>query len=233
MRARASYPATCRQPVGDPSATVGDPSANAVPPPRTRPIPQAPKHLIRGVLLMVQNTVTLIDEECSALYATQNEIADRLQVLLGGRKRLSEEQLKTVRYRSDVTDDAVRLSIDFGEKGAKIAIKEALMKRKSELIRKLTVLLDGDRGVMRDNMDTALYNTLKARRGGVTDEVRLQRRWLMMTDEPVPAAPIVVPAVAAPTIIPAPAAAAPAAAAHTAPLTKNGEPDKRFSVGKK
>jgi hypothetical protein len=165
----------------------------------------------------------LLDAESDKLYSEQNEIAIKLQAIIGGKRRLNDEQLNAVRNDKTASDAAVRLSLDYHELGVKIEKRVEVIARKKSLIAKLKVLVQGNRGIMKDNMDAALYHALKSKKGGLTDEQRLQRKWLLIDDEPV-AEPVYVGAGAG-------ASAAPAAPAAPAPadvkLTKNGEPDRR------
>jgi hypothetical protein len=174
--------------------------------------------------------IVLLDAEGDKLYELQNDIAAELQKMLGGKRRLNDEQLNAVRYDPKASDAAVRLSIDYHEKGVKVQKRLEVIERKKSLIAKLKVLVEGNRGIMKDDMNTALYNTLKGKKGGLTDEQRLQRKWLLLDDEPV-AEPVYAVgagagAGAAPIYV---APTEPAAPASAVRITKTGEPDKRFA----
>lgn len=190
--------------------------------------------------------VVLLDAESDKLYEEQNDIASNLQKLIGGKKRLNDDQLNDIRYNKSASDAAVRLSIDYHEKGVKIEKRQEVIARKKSLIAKLKVLVEGNRGIMKDEMDSALYQMLRSKKGGLTDEQRLQRKWLLLDDEPIAAEPVFLSAVtgisaaasvgagagagAGASVSPASAAAAAASAIPTAVrITKTGEPDKRFA----
>lgn len=203
---------------------------------------------MKSLIKQQEVAVLLLDAESDRLYDQQNDIASNLQKLIGGKKRLNDEQLNGVRYNPAASDAAVRLSIDYHEKGVKIEKRSEVIARKRSLIAKLKVLVDGNRGIMKDDMDTALYQMLKSKKGGLTDEQRLQRKWLLLDDEPTVAEPPINSAaftglssagagagagvgagVAAPTQAASPAAAGAAAVPTAVRITKTGEPDKRFA----
>ena len=104
----------------------------------------------------------------------------------------------------------------------------ALIDRKKRLIGKLENLLKGNRGIFKDELDTNFYNALKARRGGQTEEIRLQRKWLLIEDDPAVAVPPPVAYAPVAAYAPVPEPVAVAAVPASPPLTKTGEVDKRY-----
>ena len=198
------------------------------------PSPQVPKHHIQVIIKQQEVACTLLDQEADKFYERQNEVADELQRLLGGKRRLSDEALKAGRHDKTKSDAAVRLSIDYCELDVRITKRQEVIERKKTLVAKLKVLVEGNRGIMKDELNSALYMSLKTKKGGLTDEQRLQRKWLMLDDEPVAEPAVAVVAVGGAFHVGAGAGAAPVApqppaAASAVRITKTGEPDKRFA----
>ena len=191
---------------------------------------QLPKHHVQQLIKQQEVAIILLDQESDKFYERQNEVADELQRLLGGKRRLSDEALKAVRHDQSKSGAAVRLSIDYCELDVRIAKRQEVIERKKSLVAKLKVLIEGNRGIMKDELNTALYNSLKTKKGGLTDEQRLQRKWLLLDDEPVPVPePAVVVGGGGGGGGAAYVAPAPAAPSSAVRITKTGEPDKRFA----
>ena len=173
--------------------------------------------------------VTLLTQEVDTLYEQQNNVAAELQSMLKAKRRLNDEELREVRFDKKANGDCVRLSIDYALLGVKIAKRNEVLERKETLIEKIKAYMSG-KGVMKDELDTALHTLLKSKKGGLTEEQRLQRKWLLIDDEPAPAAAYVAPppAYAPPAFAPPVTTSAPSTKTTAAPITKTGEPDKRY-----
>lgn len=176
--------------------------------------------------------VVLLDRETDKLYNDQQDIATSLQKITGGKRRMNDEQLNNVRYDKNAPDAAVRLSIDYHEKAVKIDKRMEVIERKKVLIEKLKGFMLGNRGIMKDDLNTALYNQLKAKGGVRSEETKIQRMWLLLDDDAdtVPVASSVPAAASAATITVKQETSPSVYASKTpaVPMTKNGEPDKRF-----
>ena len=209
---------------------------------------QTPKHHFKQLIRQQEVAVYMLDLESEKLYEEQNDIATQLQKQIGGKKRLNDDQLNNVRYDKSASDASVRLSIDYHEKGVKIEKRAEVIARKKSLIAKLKVLVEGRRGIMKDDLDSTLYLSLRSKKGGLTDEQKLQRKWLLLDDEPVVADPPIIlgtligasagggagAGAGAGASAGAGAGAGAGASVSQAPgsavrTTKTGEPDKRFS----
>jgi L-rhamnose isomerase len=61
--------------------------------------------------------------------------------MIGGKRRLNDEQLNAIRYDKAASDAAQRLSIDYHSIGNRIQKRSEVIERKKSLIAKLKVLV--------------------------------------------------------------------------------------------
>ena len=122
-----------------------------------------------------------------------------------------------------------------------LAKKRAIVERKEQLIHTLTLFIQEDQGVLRTGYTTAYYNTIMSKRGGLTEKERADKFIFGATEAPS-AAPIPVQheggggggggASSAPSA-PVSYAGKKREEEASVPVTKTGEPDKRFKAGAK
>lgn len=192
----------------------------------------------------------MLTKEVAEMGAQQDNITgdEALKRFFNVGRRVRDEQVAEAAAHPRATPYLKRLAIDFAELEDRKQKREQVIARKQRLVARLERLFTATApGVMKDEMDADFYNELKTRKGALTEEMRVARRWLLLDDvevaAPAPAAPAPAPAVAAAAAAAPPAVAA-GAAAYAAPpplgserakavrITANGEADRRFTGGK-
>ena len=190
-----------------------------------------------------QHILKVLNREIEGMDVQYNTLATTIEKAMG-KGRMSEPALLAVKDNSKTPAKVQQDSISLGVLAKSLAKKRAIVERKEQLIHTLTLFIQEDQGVLRAGYTTAYYNTIMSKRGGLTEKERTDKFIFGCTE--------------APSVAPIPAhyegggggggasSAAAAAAAgpisysggkskreDDAPLTKTGEPDKRFKAGTK
>lgn len=174
-----------------------------------------------------------------------NQLAVRIERACGGR-RMGEPELLAVKNNQRAPAAAQQESISLGVIASALQKKRAIVERKEALIQSLTLFVQEDQGVMRRGFTTEYFRAIMAKRGGLTEKERADKIIFGVEGAPPPQAAAVAAeggassssaAAAAPKRPAAEVEVLPAAGGGgggaAAPLTKTGEPDKRYKAGAK
>jgi len=166
---------------------------------------------------------------------------------LCGKGRMGEPELLAVKNNQRAPAAAQQESISLGVIASALQKKRAIVERKEALIQSLSLFIQEDQGVMRRGYTTEYFRSIMAKRGGLTEKERADKI-IFGAEGHAPAA------TAAAAAAPEGGASSSSSAAYAgakrpaadvevlpaagggggaAPLTKTGEPDKRYKAGAK
>jgi hypothetical protein len=197
-------------------------------------------------LLKVQERIlSCLKSEINDADEQYNKLAVSIERACGGR-RMGEPELLAVKNNLRAPAAAQQESISLGVIASALQKKRAIVERKEALIQSLSLFIQEDQGVMRRGYTTAYYQSIMAKRGGLTEKERADKIIFGAAEGPAPAAAAAAAAAAEGGASSSAAAAAPKRPAAeveivpaagggggAAPLTKTGEPDKRYKAGAK
>jgi len=187
-------------------------------------------------LKVQQRIMTTLTKEIDAMDINYNALATTIEKAMA-KGRMGEPQLLAVKDDAKAPAKTQQDSISLGVIARSLAKKRTIVERKERLIHTLTLFIQEDQGVLRKGYTTAYYQSIMAKRGGLTEKERADKVIFGATEAPV----IVVSDSSSSSSSSSSSAAAAAsgpvsyagAKREEAPLTKTGEVDKRFKTGAK
>ena len=187
-----------------------------------------------------ERILVCLKKEIDAMLVNYNSLAISIEKGMGV-GRMGETQLLGVKDLQKAPPKVQQDSISLGVIARSLAKKRAIVERKERLIQSLVLFIQEDQGVLRTGYTTAYYNSIIAKRGGLTEKERADKFIFGATEAPAPAAAVAEASSSSSSSFssaPAPVSYACASATKTkreeeAPLTKTGEVDKRFKAGAK
>ena len=190
-------------------------------------------------LKVQQRITTTLKKEIEAMDAEYNVLATTIEKAMA-KGRMGEPQLLSVKDDGRASAKAQQDSISLGVIARSLTKKRTIVERKERLIHTLTLFIQEDQGVLRRGYTTAYYQSIMAKRGGLTEKERADK--VIFGAAEAPAVIVVSDAGSSSSSSSSSSAAAAAASGpvsyagakrEDAPLTKNGEVDKRFKTGAK
>jgi len=182
----------------------------------------------------IQNT---LNREIDALDGEYNSLATTIEKAMN-KGRMGETQLLAVKDNAKAPAKVQQYSISLGVIAKSLAKKRTIVERKERLIHSLSLFIQEDQGVLRTGYTTAYYNSIMAKRGGLTEKERADKVIFGAAEAYAPVAPEA-PSSGSGSGSGSGSAAAPVSysgskiKAEEAPLTKTGEVDKRYKSGAK
>ncbi len=123
------------------------------------------------MLMMQEYVKTTLDTEIQDVTRAYNTLATELEGVMG-KGRMSESQLLAIKDDPKGKPDAKQLSIRLGVLAGSLEKKRAIVERKTALIQTIKLFIQEDKGVLRQGFTTAYYQSLAAKRGGLTETER-------------------------------------------------------------